>query len=247
MSIYRNLQRMRMWEKYIPGYGDADKNQKKKLKVAYAAERGCKPHEIQGDEDLNNKERTEFVQKLNAQLNSMPIHTHSMMVDLFSGLQNPQCQPKMAWSANVANIPIAKEETMNVNSPNPELVQREYLVNRLYDSQCRKNRELETHFGITDEDRPHTLRDALKRIKEGHYVLPKHCEDEENFDDCYSPYDLMNVLRWRDPAKKEDKKGHKAAKSKMDDAARDAKGHVMILELEKALKSVEAFEEKKFH
>lgn len=228
-TVSEDQERFRMWCSLIPGYEQAPKNKKKKMKLKYA----------------NMKRMTPF--EVNQTLNKLPLSQHAALLNnLFSAFP---CTSPASGSPNMVLqdiIPNSKEMKMNVNAVNPELVQREYLDSRLWQSTAQKDRELQKHFGLTDEDRPQTLKEMIKRIKADQYILPKHV-DEEDDEDRWSPYDLMSVIRWRDPAKKEDKKGYAVSKKKLDEASRDVKGHVMILDLEKALKSVESFEEKKFH
>lgn len=176
--------------------------------------------------------------------------------DIFSAfIPAPVPHPSQMGQCKAQNIPKVTEEvkTMNTNLPNTELVQREYLRTRLQNSRYAKEVDLRRHFGLEDDEAPQTFKEYIERIKTGKFVEVKRkvLDDEYDYEDedgdYFDTYNPTRHLRWRDPAKKEDKKGFKIALEKTEAAALKVQGKVMVLEMDKALKALEEFEDAKIH
>lgn len=168
--------------------------------------------------------------------------------------QFPVAQSLSEWAAT-NNVPNVKEATMNTNAPNAELVKRDFLDTQLWHVKARKDIDMGKHYGLSDDEHPRTFKEFIERIKAGKFVQVKNnvLDDEYEYeyddapDDSFSPdYPTANV-RWRDPKVKEDKKGHREALARVDEAYRKAKREIMILDLDKALVALDKFDEKKFH
>lgn len=116
--------------------------------------------------------------------------------------------------------------------------QRKYLSARLMTLAKNKEPDLLRNFGLTDDKAPMTFDEAVQRIKDGKYtVVEQYSGNTAN-----GYYGLDSAIRWRDPAKKEDKPGYDAAKKLMAAAVTDTQDAIMIKTPDEALAAVKAFE-----
>lgn len=152
------------------------------------------------------------------------------------------CKAKKPWPENNKKEEIPMSSTayasLAVNAETIEGGQRKYLNSRLYDIYETLKTKLKKQFGLQDDDQPATIKEALKRIQDGKFIVPEKYEDG-------SACDMGYRLRWRDPAIKEDKDGFKAAKAELVTAytkALDAAALRDISEAEKIIADFEAFE-----
>lgn len=122
-------------------------------------------------------------------------------------------------------------------------LKREHLTSRLYQEQETKYDELRRAFGLQDDPYPTSYADFLQRIKDGKYVI----SEESLKKNPYAGYSYANVIRWRDPALKEDEDGFKAATKKLDAAYRDAEDIIVVFDEKAGLEALKAFEAKTFH
>lgn len=81
--------------------------------------------------------------------------------------------------------------------------QRKYLERRLQEVYSDKREGLEATFGLFDDDCPTSVTDLAERLKEGKYTL--------RTGDKYQFWHWTDLIQWRDPAKKQDHDGFKAA------------------------------------
>lgn len=113
---------------------------------------------------------------------------------------------------------------------------RRHMDNRLYGIKSVKREALKTQFGLTDDAHPASFTELAARLKAGMFTLPT---DDGEFD----RYDIFDSLRWRDPAKKEDRPGFDAADKLMQAAATKVKDAIWVkTNPEDALAALEAFE-----
>lgn len=138
---------------------------------------------------------------------------------------------------NEKNIPTqskteVKEEKMGTDIETA----RRHMDTRLYGIKSVKREALKTQFGLTDDARPASFTELAARLKAGLFTLPT---DDGEFD----RYDLLDSLRWRDPAKKEDRPGFDAAEKLLQAAATKVKDAIWVkTNPEDALAALEAFE-----
>ena len=118
--------------------------------------------------------------------------------------------------------------------------QMNYLLARLTNLSYTKASELRKDFGLTDDPFPETPKELLARITEGKYVLPKESEDKSSF--C-----PLDYIRWRDPAKLEDKEGYKAADKLFQVDYTTTKDQIWVKDLDTGLKALQDFEAKKYN
>lgn len=117
---------------------------------------------------------------------------------------------------------------------------REYLSERLEGLQYTRRNDERKYFGLTDDDFPKDMEEFVKRIQDGKFVLPEKYKDR-------SVYNAADHIRWRDPAKKEDKAGFEAAADRIDKAENEARDIIWTLTEKDGLEALRAFEAKTFH
>lgn len=133
----------------------------------------------------------------------------------------------------------SKEDTMATETDTYKA--RQYLDGRLHNAKYPKRDALKQQYGLMDDDSPKTYAEVAERIKAGLFTLPSN---EENFDS----YEMFEYLRWRDPAKKEDRPGFDAAEKKLDAAATAVKDAIWVkANPEDALAALNAFEAATFN
>jgi hypothetical protein len=122
--------------------------------------------------------------------------------------------------------------------PTETELQRAHLVRRLRKLRDAKLDQLEIDFGLADDEAPKTFNEFIKRVKSGDisYTGSKD-EDYEHLSGVF------NHIRWRSPKKKEDKAGFKAAATLLRQKYDAAKDEIIVLDLDKALAALRAFEE----
>lgn len=143
----------------------------------------------------------------------------------------------------LGNMPIStqecssalKEEKENNMSDNLA-VQRRYLENRLYSTWINKIHAAEKKFGLTDEMPPKDPFELVKRIQDGQFVLPVKDEGQEWYGNP------THYIRWRDPAKVEDKEGFKAFRVLLDKQNTLVKDAIFVKEPSEALEALQAWE-----
>lgn len=122
-----------------------------------------------------------------------------------------------------------------VSTDTTEKDQRRYLINELYDSFSNAKLALKRKFGLADDETPHTLADAVKRIQDGLFTIPEKYKDRDSFG-------LLSYLRWRDPKTVEDKVGYEAAKAPLKALLTKTEREIKIFSPEKGLQAIIDFE-----
>lgn len=118
---------------------------------------------------------------------------------------------------------------------NPELVAKNYLVNRLFNAKDIKYSAAYEAFGLTTDTRPTTPKDLVERITSGKFVIKTDMEI------CKTHYP-MDYIEWRDPAIKKDRPGFEAWEKLLNTAHLAAKDQIMIGTPADGLKALQAFE-----
>lgn len=122
-----------------------------------------------------------------------------------------------------------------VNEASTEKDQRAYLRSRIRTIRADKNSALFRQFGLTDDEAPTTPGEFAKRIADGQYTI-----DKENLDKkTYSP---AAYIRWRDPAKVEDKAGYEKAYEALTAAYTKAKDAAVLSPIADAKTALDTFE-----
>lgn len=121
-----------------------------------------------------------------------------------------------------------------VTGENIEAGQRDAVRSALRSTRERLSADLKKSFGLTDDDKPSTPAEFVKRITDGLYTIDKDDADRMTYSpECY--------LRWRDPAKVEDKAGFKAAYDQLLVAYEDVKLKAILSPVADLLQLVEDF------
>src|SRR6266576_887816 len=110
--------------------------------------------------------------------------------------------------------------------------QRRYLLSELNDSFDKAKTALKRKFGLADDATPTSIEDAVKRIQDGLFIIPKRYLEKG------ASYASMAYLRWRDPKTVEDQAGYDAAKAPLKAAYTKAQRELKIFSPEKGLQSV---------
>ncbi len=134
-------------------------------------------------------------------------------------------------------IPMNYASATVVSADTTEKDQRRYLINELYDSYQNAKLALKRKFGLTDDEAPANIVDAVKRIQDGLFVIPEKYKNNKD-----SSYASMSYLRWRDPKAVEDKIGFEAAKAPLKAAYTKTEREIKIFSPEKGLQSIIDFE-----
>lgn len=95
-------------------------------------------------------------------------------------------------------------------STNTEQAQRSYALSRLEEIRQSKNNDLRKQFGLNDDEAPLSLNELLARFNSGKWTFPEDKKDKQ-----YGTYTIFDIIRWRDPAVKEDDAGYKTAGEKL--------------------------------
>lgn len=147
---------------------------------------------------------------------------------------------------NLANTrtSIKKEEekdtTMFCNDTNIEITQRNFILATLQDAWYSKD-TLKKDFYLEDDTPPRTAKDVIKRITDGLYVIPTNEYEDDDWD-C--PF---GMIRWRDPAKKEDRDGYAAAVKQRKADFEVAKSTIILKDIVAGQAAMEEFKNKKYN
>ena len=141
----------------------------------------------------------------------------------------------------LGDCPVATPKQERKNKENNmsyiEENQREHLRARVYEIRDAKVVTLKRAYGLEDDEAPSTPQELVDRIKAGTFVLNNQTKDEYT-NVCYA----TRYIRWRDPAKVEDKEGYRKAKDVLWAAFQKAIDAVTILPVVDGLTAMQAFE-----
>lgn len=146
--------------------------------------------------------------------------------------------PSSMWTMTTNATPTPQQAGIKEEKMGTDIeTARRHMDNRLYGIKADKRDALKAQFGLTDDARPASFTELAARLKAGLFTLPTDSEDH------FDSYDLFDSLRWRDPAKKEDRPGFDAAEKLMQAAATKVKDAIWVkTNPEDALAALEAFE-----
>ena len=157
-------------------------------------------------------------------------------------LQPKNKEKNMYRTAEQVNANIAITAPAPVN---PEAQARDHLIRRANNASDDKQAKMRQTFGLDDDQEPETLKDFFQRIKDGKYVIPT---DETALNRRHwSTSRILEEIRWRDPAVKEDEAGYQAARDKMFAALQDTKDEIIVKTPAEGLESLRAFQAKTFN
>lgn len=151
-------------------------------------------------------------------------------------------EQKMSYNQiglSVANCAVAKSEIAT---------QRDFLTDTLSTIYWTKRNDpdLRRAFGLLDDEAPKTIKERKARIDAGMFIINFDYGDDE-FDEDEEHYGMgRGQIRWRDPAKKEDRDGYTALLKTLDEEKTKILRIIQIKDAEAGLAAVEAFEAKNF-
>lgn len=111
---------------------------------------------------------------------------------------------------------------------------RSHLRSRLQSMLYAKDHELEIKFGIRGGDKPATLNEMIKAIKDGQYRIDNDHGDEP-------VYYYQDYIIWGDPSIKKDQLGYKAAYKLMKDKYDSAMDSIEVLSSVEGLAALNDF------
>lgn len=121
--------------------------------------------------------------------------------------------------------------------------QRAYVIARLQNIESEKTQEARKAFGLTDDDSPQSFNDLLARLTLGKYVYP----EDKKAKDVGGSYGILDYIRWRDPAVKEDEAGYDASRKQISAAYKDAKDAAVLANLDQLKTVLDSFKSQTFH
>jgi len=124
-----------------------------------------------------------------------------------------------------------------------ESAKTNYLLSRYEDTRSKIRFDLRKQFGLDNDDRPNTAKELTDRILSGKYVLPTEKEEELMRNQYYCGWSVLDSIKWRDPAIKEDKDGFKLAETELDAESLNVHDAVMIKDHDTALIAIQAFKD----
>jgi hypothetical protein len=133
-----------------------------------------------------------------------------------------------------------QEPTMATLNATADLVaqQKNYALNRLDSLKWNKREPMAVAFGLRDDDYPKNIKELRERFASGRYVIKG--KDDDDF------WGLGEAIRFRDPAKKEDREGYDEAQEKMDAAYTAARDTIVLTDTD-PVKVLTDFESATFH
>lgn len=127
-----------------------------------------------------------------------------------------------------------QENTMSNDYFNSEeYMKRSHLLNRLRNVFWEKSRDSENTFGLCDDLAPETGTELVQRIKDGKFMIQKYNPDSADSED---------YIRWRDPALKADREGHREFMKDLGKVYETTRDQVMVLDAAAGLEALQKFE-----
>jgi len=164
-----------------------------------------------------------------------------VMNDLFKLAGNP-CR------ATTKSEPV-QEKVANMyvdyvsSDKHSESAKTNYLLSRYENTKDKIRSDLRKQFGLDNDDRPNTAKELTDRILSGKYVLPTEKEEELTRQVYYCGSSVLDSIKWRDPAIKEDRDGFKLAETELDNESLKVHDAVMIKDHDTALAAIQAFKD----
>ena len=128
---------------------------------------------------------------------------------------------------------------------NEVAAKKDYLETRAWRIKDEKVFELRQKFNMDNDPYPKTMKEFVKRIQDGKFVLEKRAtkdgvEDEDN-SFYFDPWNLRG-LSWRDPSKVKDEAGYDKAREELDTRFTAIQDIIAIDTPENALKAIQEWE-----
>lgn len=167
--------------------------------------------------------------------------------------QLPSAVPSTTLSGNTSNwftVDEVKQEGNNpmnyasasISTPATETQdQRKYLERRLFEVYADKRDPLESLFGLLDDHAPQTPAELAARIADGKFTIRGTGDDTKNAAH-YRYWGAAELIQWRDPAKKADMDGFKAAKDALKAERQKALDIIKIDDPKSGLEAIKALE-----
>lgn len=201
-------------------YSTSTKNQKKKMRIQYAKDRGTTPGMINfrpaGFSNIDVVCTVEAAPVAVETYNIETVHINPRAL----GYRNP-------------NKNNNKETTMNTFTPTPEQQSKDYLQQRLYAIFYDKQIAITKKFGLSNDAKPQNDQDMIDRITAGKYVLA------DTIDVWGHKY---KKIIWRDPAVIADQAGADVAQATLDIARQKAEDLITVMTPVEGLDALNAFE-----
>jgi hypothetical protein len=231
--------RSKMWASLTPGYAEADKNKKKKLRAAYANALSMMPHEINTREEMNtptDAQESAFQDRMFYFPNPpvVSLDTWSFGMNYATPSVQTKAQPKdnkMCYECDDFEI----EGKFDLAK-----VQYKRLSARLKTIYSEKIAELRRVYFLDEQDKPATIEELIERLTKGAFTFDK---DEFDMYKMYG-YSIWKYITWRDPKNELDQDGFDKAVEKLNadyEAARDEITFAPTLDI------LSKFQAKKFH
>jgi len=156
--------------------------------------------------------------------------------------------PCQGTANNTNKVPV-QEKVANMyvdyvsSDKHSESAKTNYLLSRYEDTRGKIRYDLRKQFGLDNDDRPTTAKEFADRILSGRYVLPTEKEEELMRNQYYCGWSILDSIKWRDPAIKEDKDGFKLAETELNDESEKVHDIVMIKDHDTALAAIQAFKD----
>lgn len=147
-----------------------------------------------------------------------------------------QCRKVQEKETAANQVDLQTEKTMFYDMEDSEDNKLNYLSNRASKVYSQKRDEAMHKYGMLDDDAPSTPRALIDRLASGKFTVT-----QENMDRMhYCPY---NLIKWRDPATKEDQEGFKKADDALKAARTKAEDIIVVMSNDAArLKALQEFE-----
>lgn len=148
-------------------------------------------------------------------------------------LNEPYPKSKPCKAVPIRNNNMYNEVSMSVTERTDADKQREYLNERAYSLNWKKEQELQKKFAIIAPDGPKTAAETAQRLKDGAYTIDMTNPDREI-------YSWRDVFNWR--TKPADYAGYNVAKKDLDKQYQDLQDAIAVKSPETALTALQAFE-----
>lgn len=210
--------RSQMWASLIPGYQEADRTTKNKLKREYRKMMNCKT-----------------------------AISPSSCFAIFDDCE-PQSSPMECKKAppRKGNDNMYVEQNMTVKEKTTEDVRREHFLDEVRRIFSAKNGELREKFGLDVPKSPKTPKELVEWIKAGNYTFIKSYDPDDE-EDTWCVYESpIHGFRWTKV--KEDRKGYDAARELLDAEEIKFVNEIWAeVEPSNFIKILEKFEKSKLH
>lgn len=220
---------------------------KKELKNWYQANLGYLPHKWLQD----YKQAKKALKKAQVPMSTCSLYIPSVSLSCFDETQTVSYATMITESTGtypeVRGVPCKQKEkdTTMTHLYETGSEPKNYLFKRLDAAAVQKKDDLKRTFGLVDDAAPATLTELIARIQAGNIVLPHDADNKDRWaytDDGY----MIRQVRYRDPAKVEDKDGYSVASDKVNAAKKTVEDTIVVMDAPSGLKALQDFEATSF-